>query len=435
MAPLSDAATTAIRAASVLLSALVLAYRWSVTASVRRWVDGAMRRITGRPDWGWLDLPHVLAPVVVVAVASVGWNLLTLGCSNDALALLASGRAALHGQNPFVVTFCGGPPDPIPYGLAAVVIHALAASSGSAAGIWVAWELVALLVLPLVWFVSGEDRRYVSVMVACSVFYLPNIVSNISVENAIVPLSVLLALWAIRRPRHRTAPLALAAFLSTARFPALFPLVGLSFSRREDRLRGTLLVLAIFAVSAATAYALWGWDAIGVVYLGQFVRVPADSLNLFALLLHEGWLVPSTATVAVQSVLLLAVVVFVGIRRYTPEAACALPLLAVVSLSQYLTFHFLLWLVPLLLLGPSVRAWLLLYGLVAAVDESLFLWYLGQGQGIWWPWEVTGVLLSAVLVWVFVLVLRTEEARPRRVAGPGASDRAFRPAHPPGPAR
>ena len=415
MANLGFLGSIAILLVSLVLNLVVLAYRWPRTPGVRRTVDRIQRRVTGRPDWSWLKLVHILIPLIVLTAVNVGWQVGTLHCADDSLAILTSGEAALHGQNPFLVTYCGGTsPDQIPYGLASVTLDALGAVTGWVGGIWIVWQLLALAVVPLVWGVAGEDRRYVSVLTATSILYLPNLATNIGVDNAVVPVSVLVMLYALGpMARTRTGLKGVAAFLSTARFPALFPLLGSSGAAGPVRGRQFAGVLAVFLGAAGVSYALWGWDAINIVYLGQFSRLSGGTLNFFAVLLQQGWFLPSLASAAIQGGVLLALVLLVNFRRYSARAACAIPLIGVMSLSQYLNFHFVVWIVPLVLLGSTANSWLYLYGAGAAFDEVVTERYFGSGLGIWWPYEVTGVLLSALLLYLLIWIIRDEEARIR----------------------
>ena len=414
MTAVGDLGSPLIFLASFLLSLLVLAYRWPTFPRVRAGVDAFGRRFTGRTDWSWLRLWHLMVPLAAITAANIYWNVTTLQCE-DSFAILASGQAVLHGHNPFVVNYCGGTQDQIPYGLAEVGLNALGATSGSILGMYLVWQLLALAVVPLVWAIAGDDRRYGSVLVATSVLYLPNIATNIGVENAIVPVAVLLMLCAIGLSARGRSTLwkGVAAFLSTARFPALFPLLGSSAPLPRGRWAQATLVLGVFLGSAGLAYALWGWDAIQVVYLGQFSRVPAESLNVFALLLVAGWVHPSLVSAAVQGIGLLGLVVFVNLRGYSAVAGSAIPLLGVMLLSQYLSFHFVVWIVPVLLLGGTTPAWLLGYGAIAYLDETYVLWPLGYDRGIWWPYELLGIVLTAILLVVLVRTIRSEEARLR----------------------
>ena len=414
----------AVLLVSLALNAVVLAYRWPRTPAVRRWIDRWQTKVTGRADWSWLGLWTLMIPLTALSLVNVVWQVGTLHCADDSLALLASGQAALHGQNPFMIAFCSRPsPDPIPYGLPAVGLNALAALSGSVAGIWVVWQLLALAIVPLVWKVAGVDRRYVAVLAATSVLYLPNIMTNIGVDNAIVPVSVLVMLSALearrswRRGWNRGVQ-GIAAILSVARFPALFPLLGSSAASGPGRWRQFTAVLGVFLGVVLVSYGLWGWDAISVVYLGEFSRNSGNTLNLLAVLVRQGWLLPSLASAAVQGGVLLALVVWVYYRAYSPRAACAIPLIGVMSLSQYLNFHFLVWLLPLVLLGSAVNAGLFAYAVVAAVDQVVTQQYLGMGLGIWWPYEALGVVLSVLLLYLLVRILRDEEARIRSAAVP-----------------
>jgi hypothetical protein len=413
MSALGFSGSVLVFGASLALNLVVLAYRSGSVPRVRVALDRMQRWVTGRPDWSWIRLRHLMVPLLLVTVANIAWNVATLHCSDDSLAILASGQAALHGHDPFSVTFCSGTsPDPIPYGLAEVPLNALGALSGSILGVWVVWQLLALAVVPLVWSVGGPDRRYASVLAATSILYLPNIATNIGVENAIVAVSVLVMLYALQAPRRGGTLLkGLAAFLSTARFPALFPLLGSSASLRRGRVSQTLLVLGVFLGGALLSVVLWGRDALRIVYLGQFSRSSGESLNVFALLVREGWVHPSLAVAAVQGGALLLLVLFVNVRRYSTIAACGIPLLGVMALSQYLTFHFVIWLVPLLLLGMSINGWLVVYGTAVFLDENVAYAYLGLDRGIWWPYELTGVLISALLVFLLIAIIRSEEAR------------------------
>lgn len=409
---------------SLGLNGVVLAYRWSRTPGVRRFVDRWQRRVTGRPDWSWLGLGTLMVPLAALTLVNIIWQVGTLHCADDSLALLASGQAALHGHSPFLVSYCSRAGlDPIPYGLPAVGLNALAATSGSVAGVWIVWQVLALAVVPLLWSVAGADRRYVSVLAATSVLYLPTIVSNIGVDNAIVPVAVLLMLYALGpgaslHPRWNGWIQAGAAFLSAARFPALFPLLGASGATGPARGRRFAGVLGVFLGTVLLSYALWGWDAVSVVYLGQFSRHSGQTLNVLAVLVRQGWLHPSLGSAGVQGGALLALVGWVSYRGYSPRVACAVPLIGVMSLSQYLDFHFLVWLVPLILLGSAVNTGLFVYAIAAAVDEYLTQQYLGLALGIWWPYELFGVALSGILLYLLVRILHDEEARLRSAPVP-----------------
>jgi hypothetical protein len=400
---------------SFALSFLVLAYRSRFFPSVRRGVDRLQHRLTGRSDWSWLRLWHLMVPLAALTLANVVWNVAGAHCSDDSFAILASGTAALNGHDPFSVAFCAHPTaTSIPYGLAEVTLDALGALSGSIVGIWLVWQLFALIVVPLVWKIGGEDRRYLSVLAGTSVLYLPNIATNLGVENIVVAVSVLLMLFALQLPGRRGIALqGLAAFFSTARFPALFPLLGASASQGRRRIVSLLLVIGVFLGAAALSWALWGWDAIQVVYLGQFARANSESLNLFALLIHEGWFQPSLWAAAAQGAGLLALVVFVHVRGYSARAACAVPLLGVMIFSQYLNYHFVAWLIPLVLLGATVNWGLLLFAAVAAVNENVLYWYLALDRGVYWPYELAGVVLVGILLFLLVVIVRNEEARLR----------------------
>jgi hypothetical protein len=412
LTPISSAAVFLL---SFVLNTTLVVYRMRGGSRVQRIVDRVRNWITGRDDWQWIRLWHVMVPLVVITLVNVAWQVSNVHCADDSLAILASGQAALSGHDPFSVGFCGGlSPDAIPYGLSEVAINALAATSGAVVAIWIAWQLLALAVVPLVWNIGGAERRYLAVLAGTSVLYLPNIATNIGVENAVVPVSVLLMLWALTlRNRRGTWLKGLAAFLSTARFLALFPLLASSSPLKKGRVQQTALVLGVFLGSVILSYLLWGWDAVGIVYLGQFVRVPGESLNLFALLLVQGWVHPSIVVSAIQGGILLSLVIVANYRGYSAEASCGVSLIGVFLLSQYLGYHFLIWILPLILLGSVVNLWLLAFGALAFVDEVFFLSFLGAAEGIWWPYEVTGILLTLILIYLLAIIIREQESRAR----------------------
>lgn len=418
--------STSVFAVSVGANLLVLAYRSPRTPWVKSAVDRARFGLTGRSDWSWIRLSYVLVPLVLLTAANLYWQLVQVHCADDSIALYASGRAALTGHDPFAVTYCGGSSAyPIPYGLAAVSLNALGAVGPNFAGIWIVWQLFALAVVPLVWWAAPEDSRYLAVLASCSVLYLPNITTNIGVDNAIVPVAILLGLVATQVRAARGPWLsALAAFFSTARFPAVLPLLGVSGGRPGRRLLGIGLTAGVFVVGVLVSFALWGPDAYRIPYLSQFSRNSGGTLNFFALLVQQGWFHPSLATAAAQGAVVLALVVLVSARNYAPRAAAAIPLLGVMALSQYLSSHFTLWLLPLVLLGPTVNAGVLAYGVLAAVDYSIAEWYLGAVLGIWWPYELLGVVLSALLLYLLFVIVRDEEAR-RRSAKRNAAETIY----------
>jgi hypothetical protein len=416
----------ALFCASAAFTALVLAYR--SVPRIRRTVDRLQFGATGRPDWKWLRLWHLLVPLALLTLANLFWQVPATHCGNDAVALFMSGQRALHGQDPFLITNCQGQAEPIPYGLAEVLLNLAGAATGAFAGIWVAWQLLALAVVPLVWSLGPSPNRYASVLVAGSVLYLPNIATNIGVENVVVALAVLVMLYALQcRGRRRILLAGMAALLSTARFPAVFPLLGSSAPLRTGRWRLVALVAGVFLGSAAVATLVWGSDAVRVVYLSEFTRNSGPSLNLFALLVHQGWLTPSTASAAVQGALLVGLVAFVQWRRYETLAACAIPLLGVLLLSQYVSDQFDVWLLPLLLMGAAVGWWMLLYGVLMVLDEQVYA-AVTLAHGLWWPYELLGVVITVVLLGAMATIVRSEEVRLRSSEG-----RAQGIGDPPGP--
>ncbi|MGA7923128.1 MAG: hypothetical protein WCA77_04055, partial [Thermoplasmata archaeon] len=147
--------------AALLAGFFLLAYRDPGTPRIRAVLDRtlvpALHRL-GVLAWSWWQFT-LAAGIVVAAGASLQIGPFTCGTGTDDVgAYLASGRAALSGANPFLVPSCGGSQQ-IPYGLAAVGLNAIG-SLGGRPGIWAVWLAVALLLVPLVWWLAKGDRGY-----------------------------------------------------------------------------------------------------------------------------------------------------------------------------------------------------------------------------------------------------------------------------------
>ena len=48
---------------SLVLNAVVLAYRWPRAPGVRRHIDRWQTKVTGRADWSWLGLGTLMIPL------------------------------------------------------------------------------------------------------------------------------------------------------------------------------------------------------------------------------------------------------------------------------------------------------------------------------------------------------------------------------------
>jgi hypothetical protein len=387
---------------SLLASSFLLSYRRFP------WVRARVNSLLGDPDWGRIQLWHILLPLTLLSLWNVAYNVLfVVHCPNDSIALLLSGQATRSGGDPFHINYCAGY-DAIPYGLAQVAFDAVG-STGGLLGIWLIWQLPMLAIVPLAWLIGGDDRRYLTLLVSTSILYFPNLLSDISLDSAIVPLAAFLGIWAVgQRGQLRTWGVAAAAFLSTARFPALFSVLGACRTWPHR-----VLVSAVFAGCAALSFVLWGWDAINIVYLSQFSRTTPETFNLLAPLLQSGWLQPGTDAALFQGGVIVALLFWVWFRRYSLLASTVIPMLGVLSLSQFLTFHFFIWLLPIVLLYERLGWATLVYGTFGFLDQSIAYDYYGIGQGSWWLYDVLGVAIGLVLAYM-LLALAVDEERARR---------------------
>ena len=416
IALLSNWDTWGVFGVLTVVNLVVLLYRTRYGAAIRTWVARLLQRLSGRSDLEWLDW----RPLAVVAALWFGgfsaYGILSgqYGCQpgilSDALGVADSGRAFWAGSNPFsAVAYCGSTIG-VPYGLAAVLLDALG-TLGGLTGICLVWGAVVLSILPLTWWVGGEDRRYVTVFVATSILFVPLATSEFGgATNAIVPMTLLLALYLSERRGPLAA--ALGGFLSTARFPSLFPALAMNGSVPRWRGWGFLAAAGAFGGATALSYAIWGSGFLNSVFVGQIAR-RSYSLNVYGILLFHNALPSTLGVEAAQAALMLAVVVAVFVAVRSPVRAVAITIVGVALITPFLSYNFLIWLLPCALAGSRVRWWMWGIATVGAVNFNLGLITWSSGQGVVWPAEVMDVVLTALLLGLFVDLWRGELAARR----------------------
>ncbi len=399
-------------------SFLLLLLRTRYGTGIARAVDRFLRAVSTRGNFSWLDWRLVLLVCGAAYAAVIAFDL-TYGlfaCSgkgpSDILGLLASGRAVLNGKDPFTVSDCGGSLD-VPYGLAAVVIDVIG-SPGGVIGIAAVWGLVALALIPLTWVLAGPDRRYVTLVVASSLLFLPLVSAQIDgASNALVPTAVLVTVVLARRKDAVAS--AVGGFLATGRFPTVFPMLGGAGQFRQ-RVLSIALVIAVFAAVTAASYATWGSSFLTPVFLSQVTR-RSFSLNLYGLLGQRNWLPAGDGVAIVQAALTVAVVVAVWWKGTTVLGATAITLTGVALVTQFLSFNILVWLLPVVLLGARARWWLWGIALIGTVNYDIAYPYWGVDAGIWGPYDLLGVALTVLLLGLFVDLWRQELGQGNREVG------------------
>jgi hypothetical protein len=363
-------------------------------------------------EWDWRPFVAIVAIIVAFGASlQVGPNPCNSGV-DDVAAFAASGHALLIGQNPFLIQLCGHP-DPIPYGIGAVAANAVGSLAGQP-GVWFVWLAVALSLIPILWKLAGEERRYVVVYLTCATMFVPIITGQIDgAANAIVPVGFLLPIE-LAGTSWAGAGL-LAGFFSTFRFPSLLPFWGATASAPWWRLVPILLSIGIFALGVGITYVFWGDSFIRFGLLNQFHRTDF-SLNEFAILFPNHWVTPGLVLNAVQLAALLAALSYVYYVRWPAIRSAALVLVVLALSTQYLSFNFLIWLVPVALLGDRARRWFWAIGFVGGVDYSWALGVLAQQQGIYWPSELLGGVVTAMLIGLLLSIWRESPGPSRRVA-------------------
>jgi hypothetical protein len=413
-------------AAIAIFSGLNLLVLWASgprSPRTRARFEVILFRLTGRRDLAWLTWWPVWVAAVTIfgGVAAYGFISGQYAClpSNDAYGLWASGAAFRSGADPFHVTVCGGP-QTVPYGLAAVLIDALG-SLGGVVGIYVVWGAVAFLLVPLVWSLAGNERRAVLVYLATSVLFVPLIASQIDgATNALVPVVVLVSLYLARRRGWFAS--VVGGFLSTARFPSVFPLMGSAGDRPASRILGAALVGATFAAVTALSYLRWGMSFLDTVFLDQFAR-RSFSLNAYGILLLRHELPVSLALELAQAALTIALTLIIAWKVRPPLLAAALILTGLTLLTPFLSYNILVWLLPVALVGARARWWLWGIGAVGAVNYSVAYVLWARVDGILWPSSLLDLVLTGLLIALFVELCRVA----LRPEAPGGTERSATP--------
>jgi len=391
----------------------VLVERTPYGDRIRPTIRRILRAVSRRPDLEWLDWRLLLAVGTVWFGGFTIYNLLSgqYGCQpnvlSDPLGELNSGHAFWSGGDPFSnVPYCGGTLG-VPYGLAAVLLDALG-SLGGLAGILLVWGIVAMSLFPLLWIVGGSDRRYLTVYAATSILFVPLVTSQFGgATNAIVPVTLLVTLYLARR--REVVAAALGGVLSTARFPSLFPVLAANGSSRRWRVEGFLAAAGAFGGATLLSYGVWGSGFWSSVFVGQIGR-RSYSLNVYGILLFHNALPSSFAVEATQAAITLAVVVAVFLFVRSPVRAVAITIVAVALVTPFLSYNFLIWLLPCALAGARARWWLWGVATVGAVDFNLGVITWANGQGIVGPAEGLDVVVTALLLGLFVDLWREELA-------------------------
>jgi hypothetical protein len=413
MAEWFNEATWSVFAGFAALNLVVLLY--TTKTSIGHWLrlhsGRFVRRLSGRSDLPWLDWKPftVAAAIGFAAVAAYGILGGQYGCHppavSDPMGVLASGKAFWVGADPFQVVDCGGKTPLIPYGAAAVFLDALG-SLGGLAGIYVVWGAVAVSILPLTWAVAGPARRCVLLYTATSVLFVPLVCSQIDgATNAIVPVTLLFALYLA--PRSEILGAAVSGFLSTARFPNLFPLLGETGVSQRRRFITLGITLASFGIFTSITYLVWGSEFLGPVFLYQIGR-RWFSLNLFGIALLWNTLPPALLIEAGQAALTILLVIVVLWRVRRPLAAAAIILTGICLLTSFLSFDFLIWLLPIALIGARARWWLWGIAGIGSLNYVLALNVWAWRDGIIWPSAILDGILTALLLGLFVDLWRQE---------------------------
>ncbi len=403
-----------------ILGWLVLWYEREAQGPSSGWAHRWVTRLTGGNDLSWIDARLLTAIAAgafalgAIANAALGAYACSAPGPSDLTTLFTSGQEFLRGGNPFMIAACGVSGNPVPAGMASVLLDALG-SLGGEVGTLLVWGAVSVALVPLVWSLAGTHRAVTTVGVLVSFLYLP--VTAVQVDGAslaIVPLAVLLVLYLARRGWTRAA--AIGGFLATGRFPALFPILAATGRAGARRAIAFASALAIFAAVTLISIAIYGSDFTGPVFFAQFARGDF-SLNYWGVVQGEGWLTPSSALTIVQASLTIVLVGVTWAWARSALGAIAIVLTGTVLLTQYLSFTALIFLLPVALVGSRARWWLWAIGLVAISNYLLAIQSYASIGGSAILSYALDLALTVLVLGLLIELLRTELARHRRPEG------------------
>jgi hypothetical protein len=407
--------TPAALAAFVLgfaaIGLVLLTYESERLPGWRERLRRAILRLSRGSDLAWIDarlLTSLAAAAFALATATT-WALGEYGCTSggpsDLTTLVTSGREFLHGGNPFTITACGVSTNPVPAGLASVLIDALGSLAGPA-GVLAVWGAVSVALVPLLWSLGGAGRARATVFVLGSFLYLPIVAVQVDGASlALVPLAVLLVLDLSRRGWPRAG--AVGGFLATGRFPALFPVVAASGRAGVRRWLSGGLAVGVFAVVTLATAGVYGGRFLEPVFFTQFAR-SHFALNYWGVLEGAGGVQPSTIVTLVQAGLTVALVAVCWAKARTGLGAAAIVLTGTILLTQFLSFTELVFLVPVALVGPRARWWLWGIGVVASTNYLLALRSLANVGGPYVLSYALDLVLSGLVLGLLVDLLVTE---------------------------
>jgi hypothetical protein len=417
MADWYNAVTWLVLGALAAVNLTVLLYRTERGSRIRPWVLGALRRISGRDDLRWLDWQPLLVATGVAFACVSAYGILSgqYGCrpgGSDPITLLNSGRAFWAGNSPFQVSQCLHTGE-IPYGLAAILLTAIG-SLGGMPGVYLVWGLVAVSIIPLVWSIAGDDRRYVTVFVSTSVLLVPVICSQIDgTTNAIVPATVLLSIYLASRRELLAA--VVGGFLSTARFPNLLPILGETGSFARRRALSFVLAAGVFAAVTGLTYLVWGQQFLTIVFFQQLGR-RSFSVNVYGIFLLSNSLPGGLGVEALEGALTVALLAAVLLWVRSLLISACIVLVGFALLTPFLSYNILIWLLPVALVGARARWWLWGVAFVGSLNYGLALNVWAWDDGVTWPSMALDVVLTALLLLLFVELWRSELTSRRTVA-------------------
>jgi hypothetical protein len=404
---------------SFLIGFLLLLYDSGRSPRFNAWLRSLSRSVSDRDDFEWITLLGIAGAVAVVLAIAVVIQYPAPNCSvphiDDTGGMLQSGLNARSGANPFEVVACGTPTQ-VPYGLLAVGLNALG-SFGGRFGIWLVWEAVAWTVVPLLWFLGGAERRFLTIFAATSPLYLLLVTTQIDgANNSLVTVTILLSLLALARWPNASG--LLAGLFSTAKFTSLPPVLASDGSARRAGLWPFLSTVIVFAGLSGVSYAIWGSNFLDSVFFNQFQR-GGWSLNAYGILLPTGFVTPYPGTLIFEVAILGGFLLYLLYRPGTAAWNVAVMLVVLALVIQWLSFNFLVWLLPILLLGRWTTRWMYAISIVGTVDYIVAVSYLGFDLGLWWPAQLLAGVMTLLLLGFLVVLLQ------RRVdpegAGPGAT--------------
>ncbi|MGA7922596.1 MAG: hypothetical protein WCA77_01285, partial [Thermoplasmata archaeon] len=225
-------------------------------------------------------------------------------------------------------------------------------------------------------------------------------------SNASMPVGLLLGI--ALSGSYGVQGAVIVGIMASIRFPLLVPYWSAGAARGLRGFLSAAISAITFGVCMLAALALWGTSYLQIGVLGQLSR-ESFSLNEFGFLFPNHWVSPSPWLTGLQLGAIALTLVYLWVRPRPMLISACIGLVVLALVTQYLSFNFLLWLMPVALVGHGARRWLYAVGLAGALNYSILTGGLHSPIAILLPAELLSAVMVILLVGLLLSLVRLPE--------------------------